>query len=565
MPKVPIARPQVQTRGFSTARVSTQAPVEAFGGGGQQQAAANALAGLTGQIAKAVEREKNKADTTNVRINSSDARQLMNDRLRGKGGYLSQRGLSADETKEEFQSNFYKDLDKFDEKFTNDKQRELWAAEKARIRLDFDNVAENHAFRERQVYTEQKLKDSIAIIQDDVTVNYKEDLKIQEGIERQEALINDLADLQGLSPESRKRLLTEGKSRTHASVIAQMLSDNNDRLAKAYFKESSSELTAEDKKRAQSMIDEGSVRGESQRQTDNIMEMGMSQSDALEKARDIKDPEVRDETVRRVRARYAENKTLEEEAQKTLFQESFNKIDLNPSRDAIPPETWTKLSPARQKVLNAWIDKKKRGKDIVTDWVTYYDLKTQASSPSQREQFLRRDLLKERLKLGDSEFKELIKLQAEMRSGSKSAQLNIDGYRTDKQIVDDTLRASGFDLRDKSVDNQKRINNFRAEVDRRVKEEKEKTGKKYIDNERLQFIVDSMLVEGTDPDSGVFGFFQTKKRAFEIEPGAEFELDVDSIPMGEVNKIKGALKRRNMPVNDENIIRLYLQKTQGKR
>lgn len=574
MPKVPIAQPgQVSTRALPDVDFTTRIDSSVFQGGFTDRDIRSSFVNAGMSFAKDLEREalveRDKANRSNVKIVRDDVISEFNKLRKGETddagnviepGYFSFSGKSADEKKEEYLKRAKSFLDQADSRITNEEQKEYWSEIKSKLALDFESSIEDHSFRQRMAYTEERLKSGLSTIQEDIVLNYSQPNKIEAGFKDLEKDFNDLADIQGLSKEGREKGLKQLRSSTHKMIIAQMLGEDQDLAASAYFKGAKKDLTVEDKLKLTDMLDEGSLRGNSQRQTDSIMSKNLSQSEALSQARQIENPKLRDEVIRRVKNRYAEDRMIKEESARVLYENAFNKVDKDPRIEAVPEEDWIALKPEHKKNLQTYIDYKIRGKSIPTKWERYYDLKTMATNAGTRDKFLRLDLLNDRLNLADPEFKELVNLQTGLRAGSSEAQSIIDGYRSDKQIVDDTMRAAGFDLRSTDEDDLKAVAEMRAEIDRRVQAHKKKTGKKYIDNIELQSIVDGMFVEGVDPNSGFLGFFKKRKKAYEIEPGQEFELDVDTIPKFDRQRIEQALKLEGKEITEEAIADKYLRR-----
>ena len=81
---------------------------------------------------------------------------------------------------------------------------------------------------------------------------------------------------------------------------------------------------------------------------------------------------------------------------------------------------------------------------IETDWATYYGLMTQASDRSPPRSAKLNLIHVPCTKLGKTEFKELVHLQGSIRKGDdKKAEAALDGFRTNQQILDDTLKLAG--------------------------------------------------------------------------------------------------------------------------
>ena len=103
-------------------------------------------------------------------------------------------------------------------------------------------------------------------------------------------------------------------------------------------------------------LEEGSIRGESQRRADAILSQRLSYTESLELVRQIKDPKIRDATDTRVK----DGKQSEVMAKKLqdddVYQLATNLVDSNPGRrprDLVPPMSWNKLSLEHRNALES--------------------------------------------------------------------------------------------------------------------------------------------------------------------------------------------------------------------
>jgi hypothetical protein len=115
---------------------------------------------------------------------------------------------------------------------------------------------------------------------------------------------------QDMDAETAKKVRAEGMSAFHESVINGKI-DSNLEFAKSYSKEVKDELSPEAQVEMQEKLDKESIVQESQQQADKIILEEVTTdkdnlSEQLEKARKIKDSEVRDATVARIKTRHAE-------------------------------------------------------------------------------------------------------------------------------------------------------------------------------------------------------------------------------------------------------------------
>ena len=264
MPKVPQLQPgAVRTRALPGVRFTTQVPGDAFRGGLTGRGVTQAATGLIQTVGRVVEEEQLKADKSNVRNISLEAVAEKNRLLKGEvdedgnvvtDGYLQQKGKNAFEKKQEFLDK-WNDIKKLAEtRVTNDRQKELLNAEITRIDLEYNNSIQNHEFNEYDAVTVQSFRDGANNVIEDVRLNFIEPNKVQEGLKTLDDIANDLADYQGLAPESRERLVKEYRSNAHTSLIIDRLNENDDEVAKNYFTQNKNDMTVDDAKKVKSLF-----------------------------------------------------------------------------------------------------------------------------------------------------------------------------------------------------------------------------------------------------------------------------------------------------------------------
>jgi hypothetical protein len=192
----------------------------------------------------------------------------------------------------------------------------------------------------------------------------------------------------------------------------------------------------------------------------------------------------------------------------------------------------------------------------VTDWGEYYNLKTLASVDGPtRDKFLKTNLMVHRPNMADPEFKELVSLQSQLRKNDSSALDKLNGFRSASSIINDSLSAVNIKPNPKpGSDDAEKVAQFRRRVEESVVELQTETGRKAT-NKEIQSIVDNMIVKGKIPDSGII--WDTRARAFELEPGQRLVVEYDSIPIEERRAAEQALKRKGLPVTSESIRQLY--------
>lgn len=123
--------------------------------------------------------------------------------------------------------------------------------------------------------------------------------------------------------------------------------------------------------------------------------------------------------------------------------DALDSIDRNGSLQGIPANAWSAMDAKQRNGLLAYSKAVASGSYIATDYVgTYYPLVAMANNPAQKAEFAQMDLAEYRMKLGNSEFKELVKLQGDINEGKGKGQDNpaFLSILTDKQAVDNALK-----------------------------------------------------------------------------------------------------------------------------
>ena len=554
----------VRRQAAPNARVNTTAPIEAFGGGAQEVQRAIGQAG--NQAMQIAREERQKADdiaTTEAYMKTIQLRnRLMYD---PKEGAMNRKGKDAFGVGQEYGEHFNKGADEIEASLTNDEQRAMYQKIRMRELTDLDGQLTKHTFQQAQEYDKQTTDASIAATREDAVMNYQDSAKVQNALAMQKSLIMASAERNGVAPEVAMLQLKNAESKTHEAVVNRMLANGQDLQASEYYKSIKDSMVAEDAVQLERALEEGTLRGESQRLAQDLTSKHRDLRSALAQVDKIKDPKIQDATRDRVKQRFAEREQAEEYASKQAFHSAFSIAEKAKQageniRDSIPPALYNSLTPAQKNSINALANRD----SLETDWGEYYNLKTMAASPELRDKFMKTDLMEYRPKLGDSEFKELVNAQNDARKGDTTA---LDGFRTDQQIVNDALSEAGFDPSPKEGSTDaKKVNRMRQLVDSEVQKKQRELGRK-VNNEEMQRIVDDLMVKGVTYRKTIFGIdvWKTEKRLFELEKGkdTEFEISAEDVPAAERFRIENALRSKGYAVTDDNVLSLYKKKLVG--
>ncbi len=556
MPQVPrYTNPQVKSEALPGARVTTERPIEAFGGGqslANVTRASNQISDMAADIA-----QKERARANQIRL--LEERRALNEweyknLYDPKTGAVNRVGKDAFGLHESLSSDY--------DKFTQERKKGLASGEQ---QAAFDQMAESrresmsswvagHVNRQTQVVEEAEFKASLESSKERGSIdprNAKSETTFiqQETMRRGQQL--------GWGQEQLNQALRSEESDLHYRAVNRMLAKGQDLAAESYFKQVEGRLDPDVATKLTKDLEEGSLRGASQRQALEITAHHYDLNSAMNAVDKIDDPKVQDATRQRVKERFQERERSQDMSRERQFQNAWNILEETKSLDKVPPNMIRSLKPNEQSAMAARARQLAENQHVSTDWNDYYNLKSIASVNETRDEFLTTNLLLYRTKMADPEFKELVNLQASLRKGDHKAAKVLDGFRTDQSIVSDALNSAGIDPTPKQGKaDATKVALFRRKVDEEIIKVQERSGKKATSLE-VQGIVDNLMVQGVTQKGW---FFDTKKRAFELNAGESLEIKATDVPKPERMKIEDALRRKGLPVTEKSVLELYSRK-----
>jgi hypothetical protein len=213
-----------------------------------------------------------------------------------------------------------------------------------------------------------------------------------QSIERQRIAVKEFAERRGLPPEQAKVMMERTTSGTHAAVIEQMAANNDDMTAKQYFDEFKDQLVGDDLTKMTKLVQDGSLRGEAQRQSDLIVGKYKDNRDAaMEAIKKIKNPELRDKTREYVINEYNVQDAIERDKREKNYLDAANIIEPfvksgKPflAQDVVPENLWGKLTLEQRNALG------RRAGDRENDYRAFHefiDMTPQEMGKLNRDQF----------------------------------------------------------------------------------------------------------------------------------------------------------------------------------
>lgn len=540
MPKVPTIENRARLTGISAPQARANVPIEAFGGGSANRVG-EALAGLGRAVEDYQLKERDKADR--ARLWDAEYQRQQFELELEKQGY-SRKQRNAINVEAELADNYNKKIKEIEDGLSNDNQKEMFRQKAQNGLLGFRHKMARHELGERNKYDNELINAAVTNYRQSGIENFHDPALVFESIKNQKDAIADYAERNGESAATLKLKMQEVENSTHAGVISRMIDSNQDLRAKGYFEAIKENLDGTTAGKLQKLIDEGSFRGEAQRSTDSLIEKFGDGAEALARARDIKDPKLRDEVVGRIKQRNSENQLMERQLREDTFDEGMSILANNGyDYDLLPQEKLAVLTQKERDALKEYGRKKRQGQDVKTNWDLYYKLYDEPKTLANIR------LNEYKHQLGDAEFKELVKLQQKSRRGGGSDLSELEQIETKNQILKSYMPLAGV-VTDKNAtkeDREKEIK-FRRFAQDELQRKQTELGRELTNNE-FRETLDKLTLEVVTDEGFIW---DTKKPLFDVS--------MEDVPSKEREKIIEALTKRNISPTEDNIVTLYRQR-----
>lgn len=548
MPTVPrFEEPQVQERALPSARFTPPSDIASFGGGQSTQRVVNSAISY-------LQEEKKKADDVATTEAYAKLSRFNNDLVYNQNdGVMTKRGKDAFGAFDEFGSRFDKGADEIEKTLSNEEQKAVFRNIRSKQRMAFENTLQKHVFQESRRFDEETTNAALSASLDDAVKNYQEPGKIQENIELQKALIASNAQRNGLPKEVVENQIAEVESKTHAAVIERMLTNDQDQLAKEYFNDIKKDMTGSDTVQVEKSLEAGTLRGESQRKTDEIMESATTVTEGLAKAREIKDTKLRDQVVSRVKSRFSELKALEKQELDQNYLSAYEYVQQSPTSDpldVIPPSLFSKLS-ADQKT--ALYKLQTPGTDDANTWTSFTSL-----SPREIGALSLSDLQTNYWSgMNQEHRKQAVDLWNTAKKNVEDQKLN--GFLSEKAQIKNTLISSGlYDVNKPKEEQKERLVAFENSLNKSFQEFERLKGRK-PDPQEFQKLIDDQLTKKVFIEDGGFAFFDKEKLLVEVSEDERKDayVPLKQIPQSAVDRIKGMAKQRGRTLTKSKLEKIY--------
>lgn len=545
-----------------TVREEASAPIEDFGGGQAAASAADAAGGLIRTTADLYTAQKKQADDAIGQDVYAKLTQKKNDLIYNpQTGAMTKKGQDALDLTNTTSQDFSDYADQVSSTLSNDEQRRQFDHFKRRVGDDLNTTITKYTYGESQNLQAQILGSTVKTAQDDASLNFHEPGKVEDSVGIIKGALTTSMKAQGMPQDVIDQHVNDAISSTYMGVIDRMSANGEDMQAKSYYDSVKDKITNKDNILSiEKTLEAGSMRGESQRQSDKIYDDNDSLTGALEDAIEIKDPKLRDETIKRVKDRFSDDDQAKKADDEQRFNAASQLLEKTKSLDSITPQMMAAMPSEQKRKLEVRFTQLRDGIEPEANSATKYNLQTMAVTPELRDKFLGLNLQEYQHLVTKSELSGLMATQASMRKSDGEADDTIRGLRTKQQVITQTLTPLGISEKD-NPEALLKVN--RALDDQIAQFSADNKGKKATGKE-VQSMLDDLLVNSKDPKAGVFGMFNTGP-AYTQDPNAQLSVNVNDIPISEKNQIIKALKQRSIPVTDDKIEELYSRKINGMR
>jgi hypothetical protein len=432
--------------------------------------------------------------------------------------------------------------------------RQRFEQEFTKLAVDTEDSVARHESRERRQAFNETAKARVAVATQNAAVMADDPQLVNDNYHEVDAGLNQLADANGWGEERLAYERAKAYDQFHREVAQAKLTRLGPDEAQRYLERNRDEMTADSARRIDKQIEEASRRTEAQQWTDRILSQNLSDQEQLRLARDeVGDPETRDEVVRRVKRRQAEQKQFVEQRRRQAMNSGMGIIlDDGGSTDDIPLEDWERMTPQQRQKLRSLEAKVAGGGEVETDFKAYYQLRRMANNEPRK--FANLNLAEYRDRLAGTEFKELARLQDDAAGGGGGAGDSGESayVRSKQDIVDQQLAQMGYDPGQLEKADGEEPRAFARRVDEELERIRQQTGEP-PSTEKVQEVVDRLSTEVVRKKS-MMGI----DSAWPDDSEPAFQAgEIEGVPNQLVDELAYSLEEGGREPTVQNIQRLY--------
>lgn len=229
--------------------------------------------------------------------------------------------------------------------FPDPEVRRAFAHLRAVRRDGMNQQLTQHVGQQIRVYDDEQTKAYVDNSRNNAINSFNDMAMVESEVSDTRNVILSHARRNGQSDVVAEMRVKDAASQTWAGVIARHLDSGNDLFAKKIFEEHRGDLVGRDALMVEKAVTEGSLRGESQRQSDDILQNHNDRETALEAVNKIKDPQIRDATQARVLQGLEQRAHIEREQGFKAYKSAADHVTITGTTDSIPAKDWALLDP----------------------------------------------------------------------------------------------------------------------------------------------------------------------------------------------------------------------------
>lgn len=423
----------------------------------------------------------------------------------------------------------------------NDAQRRTFSQIVQQKRLGSLSRMSQHQRAQLSSATESTLKASIGNAINDAASNAGDPESVDTALQEIERKSYALASYNGWDAEQRGAFLGQQRTTAHKKVIETLIQSDAE-IAKEYYDIHEDEIDGVARPAILKQLETGTLREKSQRAADGIMGMGLSETEALKRARKDYEGDLRDEVVRRVSNQYSDAKNALHQDRLEAGSEAYKIIAEGGTYDDLPPALLNRLDGKTQLALKSTAAKQEGG-------ARYWELREMAEINPQA--FAQHNLYGDFGDLAQSEREELAKMWFKARKGP--APSDIVTGRSKWQIVQQGAAHAGLNPKEANEDNSagERLRQYYRRVDDEIAQWQFDNGKKPGARE-IEDIVNRLAIKVTEEQSFLGLDYLNPD---DVTPAGR--LDVPGVPTELIDELAYGVQEAGQPVTVENIKKLY--------
>lgn len=525
------------------------------------------------QLHQAIKIEEERTDKIVVEDAFNRLREKQLDLTVGeKDGFIQQKGKSVLDGKlyNDYTQRFNDAANEIGAELTSDRQRELYRQRAGMAGLQYRENIMQHVVRERDAMAKEVTKNGIDLEVKNVALRWQDPNTIGMSLVRAKGLLDAEADRESWTEQKREEVFSEIKSKVNTSVIMNALAANNYGYASQWYKQNKGDIVGDEAIRVQSALKDSGVKAESQAAMDKIVAKFNDKGAALDAAKQIKDPNIRDATETRVRQYFADVADVDNRRRNEAFVGAANAVEKAGSIDSIDPASWSLFGPSQRAALTTLAESVRKGespKQDDTAWVQFLGM-----GPLARAQLTEAQLLEEyKPRLDREHWNQVARMWQTSRDalqGKPGAQEKIKDELSFEQRFTNAYQASGLLPSGKTVGNLKddqaaQYAKLRTQAADEVLAYKRAHGKDYIPPEEQSKIINRILTQKVFVDKPWWADEEKPMAMLTEDERGKAYIPAKSIPSASVLAIKQQAGRLKVNVSERQIERAYAAAKMG--